>query len=221
MGRKATAGNRSKGGRKKKATTNALRLAWDYGNPRVQARRALFDAMSIKGGKAVDQVFDGIGQLWALDFLDGHGFDGDSLRDIGRLWTELWWSCYGSTKARGMQFARSDRAKANDNVTGRDRLFLRLDDAVPRDSFERQALFDLLIEPEHSDDVAFWVERLVSRELLERGRVPDLIQFPTPNDHELLNGAIRGLCMLIDGSLPARWSQPESGALNARTQLRA
>jgi hypothetical protein len=30
--------------------------------------------------------------------------------------------------------------------------------------------------------------------------------FPTLNDRELLKAAIRGLCCLVDGALPARWA---------------
>jgi hypothetical protein len=69
----------------------------DYGNLAVQKRRALFDAMNIKGGKAADQVFDGIGQLWALDFLDGHQLDPDVLRDTARRYAHLYWNRNGAT----------------------------------------------------------------------------------------------------------------------------
>jgi hypothetical protein len=33
------------------------------------------------------------------------------------------------------------------------------------------------------------------------------VRFPDANDHELLRAAIRGLCVLVDGSLPARFER--------------
>ena len=85
MAGKIKSGLRYKGGKRKQPTTRKGRQAWDYGNEVVQRRRAMFDCMAIKGGKAADQVHDGIGQLWALDYLDGHGHESDTLRDAGRL----------------------------------------------------------------------------------------------------------------------------------------
>jgi hypothetical protein len=216
MGRAKTPGNRTKGGKKKKPTTAVGRQAWDYGNDCVQRHRALFSAACIKGGNDAvkDQVHDGIGQLWALDFLDGHGIADDHLRDAGRLFAELWWERYSAADGTAnlapkvAKFSRASRATAQStDRTKRDYLFEKLDDCLPRSSSERKAIIDLCVDPWFFDGVAHWANRLVTTELLRRGRLPEVVEFETSHDRDMLAAAIRGLCALVDGSLPSRYSR--------------
>lgn len=204
-------GQRTKSGRLSRAKGGPAdpRKAWDYGNPRVVARRELFDCMAIKGGKAVDQVFDGIGQLWALDFLDGHGLDGDTLRDAGRKYAELYWGYYpgGPSISNYDQRTRSSDSGEIPPASKRDLYFAKLDLYLPRPSHERDALFDLVIDPHNGDSIAHWAEAIVKYELLKRGRVSSHMRFPDGNDYALLGAAVRALCALVDGQMPNRWSE--------------
>lgn len=207
---KATKGNRTASGKLKNPSTAAARLAkaWDYGNDRVQERRTLFDCMAIKGGKAVDQVYDGIGQLWALDFLEGHGFDGAALRDAGRLYGELYWHRYSATAPKTGKLEPASRTSGGDfAVTKRDLLFDRMDENLRGCTYERRVLGDLVIDPWYSDDIAWWANRLVTTELVARNRIPRAVEFSSPSDHGFLAAAIRGLLALVDGALPARFER--------------
>jgi hypothetical protein len=68
----------------------------------------------------------------------------------------------------------------------------------------------LLTEHYHSDEMVGWVSRLVNRELAKRG-VPDVLVFldsPTEgHDRFMLGCAVRGLLMLMDAGLPARFER--------------
>lgn len=203
---KRKSGLRYKNGQLKRATTRLARQAFDYGNDVVQAKRALFDCMAIKGGKAADQVHDGIGQLWALDFLDGQAHADDTLRDQGRLFAELWWSRYSATAPKISKYERASRTtNSHDGKSVRDYLFERMDEALPSGTMERAAVVDLCIDPWFFDEIALWAKRLVGTELLKRGRVPEMIQFETMNDRVMLDALIRGLTALVDaGSMKRR-----------------
>jgi len=206
MGRKKTAGNRSPSGRKKKPSTQALRQKWDYGNDVVQKRRALFDAMCIKGGKAVDEVGDGAGQLWAVGKFEGHGFEDDALRDVARLYELLHRRDYGETDYKIQRFERSDRSYSEGwTTTPSDVLFQRFNEALPAGSFERMAVYELAIINKCADKLSPWVRAIVDHELLQKGRIPEAMAFPTAHDYDILSAAIRGLCALLDVGLPARF----------------
>lgn len=189
-------------------------VAWDYGNDVVRRHRAMFDHINIKNGKARDHVHDGIGQLWALDFLDGHGIDDSALRDAGRIYGELWWSRYAAADGSASlapkiaQYERSSRtSQSYDGMTKRDLLFDRMDDCLPVGSFERKVIIDLCVDPWFMDGITPWASRLVCTELLKRGRIPEAMFFETAKDRDNLAAAVRGLCGLVDGSLPARWQK--------------
>lgn len=206
MAGKIKSGARYKSGKRKPDKNRAI--PWDYGNQRAQQRRALFDCMAIKGGKAVDQVHDGIGQLWALDFLDGHGFDDTALRDAGRTFAELWWSRYQATAPKTAQYERASRTThAFDGRTKRDIMFDRMDDSLPCRSMERAAVIDLCVDPWFFDDIAMWANRLVTTELARRGRFAELIEIEGAQDRDMLAALIRGLCALVDAGLPARFER--------------
>lgn len=190
------------------------RIAWDYGNDVVRRHRALFDCQAIKGGKAADHVHDGVGQLWALDFLDGHGIDDGSLRDAGRLFAELWWNKYSAADGsanlapRVANYERKSRSSnAYDGMTKRELLFDRMDNCLPVGSRERQMIVDLCIDPWYREGVTPWAHRLVCCELVRRRRIPEMMGFETAADRDNLAAAIRGLCALVDGSLPQRWQR--------------
>lgn len=201
---KRKSGIRYKNNRLKGPTTRAGRKsqAHDYGNLMVQKRRALFDSPKIKGGKAVDQVHDGIGQLWALDFLDGHHLDPDLMRDTARRYAHLYWNRNGATAPKIGKAERVGFSLPSLEDTGSDLMFERWIGWLP--AYERSVLEHVTTDYWFSDGCAGFVNRLVSTELLKRGRYPDLIELATAHDHDLLNALLRGLFILVDGVIPAR-----------------
>jgi hypothetical protein len=123
-----------------RSATDRLIQARDYGNLIVQARRALFDAQCIKGGKAADQVFDGIGQLWALDFLDGHHLDPELMRDTARKYAALYWRTKRSNRPENRP---ASEGRIHPRSADRQRfrhLFERWQDAFGVGSYEQQVL---------------------------------------------------------------------------------
>ena len=204
---KGNSGKRYKNGRLQQPTTAAARLAkaWDYGNAVVQQRRALFDAMCIKGGKAVDQVFDGIGQLWALDFLDGHHLDPELMRDTARKYGELYWKRNNATAPKCGKLERGDRAKAAMIDTRADERFEWWLDTLP--TYERAVLEHTVVDHWFSDGTAGYVNRLVSTELLKRGRLPVMMEMEAVGDREMLGALLRSLFVLVDGVIPARFER--------------
>jgi hypothetical protein len=177
----------------------------DYGNAVVQERRNLFDAMCIRGGKAADQAFDGIGQLWALDFLDGHHLDPDVLRDTARKYAYLYWSRNGATAPKIGQAERVGFSKPSLEDSRGDILFERWIDNLPH--YERQVLEHVTTDYWFSDGTAGFVNRLVSTELLKRGRIPKLVEMDTEHDREMLGALLRALFILVDGVIPARFER--------------
>jgi len=201
MGRKRTKGNRSASGRLKKATTADARQKRDHGNEIVQARRNLFDAMCIRAGKAADQVFDGIGQLWALDFLDGHHLDPELMRDTARQYGEIYWRRNADKAPTTGQIERADRAKNSLIDTAGDIRFERWLDTLP--SLERRTLESVVVDHWFTDERAPFVCRLVGNELMKRGRIR-FAEPEHPNDRYSLAALLRALFLLVDGALPMR-----------------
>lgn len=202
MGRKRTPGTRSPSGRKKKATTVIGRQKWDYGNDRVQERRNLFDAMCIRGGKAAEQAFDGIGQLWALDFLDGHHLDPDVLRDTARRYAFLYWNRNADKAPKTGNAERVGFSLPSLEDSGGSLLFERWIDHLPH--YERQVLEHVTVDYWFSDGCAGFVNRLVSTELVRRGRFPQLLELESAHDRDMLDALLRALFVLVDGVLPTR-----------------
>jgi hypothetical protein len=201
----------AKKGRPRKAgprgSTGRLLKLRDYGNAVVQQRRNLFDAMCIKGGKAADQVFDGIGQLWALDFLDGHHLDPELMRDTARKYAAIYWRRNNATALKCGQIERSDRAKVVHEDSRSDLMFERWSDDLGMMPYERGILEHVCVDYWFSDGCAGFVNRLVSTELLRRKRIPDLVEMETAHDRDLLNALLRALFVLVDGALPARFER--------------
>lgn len=206
---KATQGNRYKNGRKKQPSTVAARLAqaWDYGNDRARARRVMFDAMCIKGGKAVDEVHDGIGQLWAVGLLDGHGICDKALRDAGRDYARLYWRTYNATAPKTGKLEPASRTSENGEIPdtqGWEVAFRRMDEDLGETREEKAAIVACCVDPWFADGSAGFAVRLVNAELHKLGRGPEFCELPTQQDKETLQALIRGLCLLVDGQLPER-----------------
>lgn len=195
MARKRKTGPRGKTGRLQNWNVR------DYGNEIVKARRNMFDCMVIRDGKAADEVQDGIGRLWALDFLDGHHFDPAVLRDTGRKYGMLYWQRNADKAANIGEAERIGFSKPSLEDTRNDLLFERWIDDLPR--YERSVLEMVVVDHWHTDGEAPFVERLVGRELMERGR----IKFASPAhpaDQDMLSALLRALFILIDGATPIR-----------------
>lgn len=204
---KGKSGKRYKNGRLQQPTTREGRQNRDYGNEFVQRRRALFDCMAIKNGKAADQVFDGIGQLWALDFLDGHHLDPELMRDTARKYGELYWRRNNAMAPKCGKLERGDRAKSALIDSRADLTMERWIDDLGSMPFEKQVLDHAVVDYWFSDGMAGFVNRLVSTELLKRGRLPLFMEMETSGDRDLLAGLLRALFVLVDGVLPARFER--------------
>jgi hypothetical protein len=187
-------------------------------NDRVIERREAFSFLrhSETEGRqgTIDQdIHDGIGQLHALGYLDGHGHDPKELRDIGREYAELYWERYEATAPTTGQFERRSRGTGDPPPkTRRYERFDKLDNAMSLHGMERTAIHMLLTNNYHSDRLDGWVQRLISYELLKRGRPPlgGVILLDTQtygHDCHMLECAIRGLCQLMDAGLPARFER--------------
>lgn len=183
----------------------------------IMERRKMFSFVTpTKGpdgrtGEIDQDVCDGIGQLHALGLLDGHPIDGLELRDIGREFAELYWERYQATAPTSGQFERRSKSTGGPPPrTRRDDRYERLDDALPRACMERTALYMLLINNFHSDKLEGWVQRLVNRELAERG-VPNVIAFfdtaTEGHDRHMLECAVRGLFAFHDAAMPGRYER--------------
>jgi hypothetical protein len=194
---------RKKGPRTKSGRLVVMR---DYGNDRVQEQRALFDAICIRQGKAVDQVHDGIGQLWALDFLDGHHLDPELMRDTARQYAERYWTRNADKAPKCSKNERSSHSTPSLQDTRADLIFERWLDSLP--AYERAVLELSTVDYWFNGEgrVAPFIERLVSTELLRRGRIPRFIEMEASGDRDLLAALTRALFVLVDGSLPARWA---------------
>ena len=182
-------------------------------NPMVIAKRETFSFVKAEKGGSIDQdIHDAIGQLHVLGLLDGHGHEAKDLRDVGREYAELYWERYEDLAPKVGQLERRSRGTGNPPpINGRYVRFDRLDESLPRCGMERTAIHMLLTEHFHSDKMAGWVQRLIDRELLERGRAVNRIiiidSHTFAHDRYMLGCAIRGLNMLMDASLPARFQQ--------------
>lgn len=173
-------------------------------NERVIAHRERFGFLrSAADGRqgSIDQdIHDGIGQLHALGLLDGHGHEAKDLRDIGRDYAELYWERYECCAPSTGQFERRSRGTGEPPPrNGRYDRYDRLDEAMPRVGIERTCIHMLLTKHYHSDGMAGWVSRLIESKLRN---VPSI-----GHDRFMLSCAIRGLNMLMDAGLPARFER--------------
>lgn len=212
MGRKATQGNRSKGGRKKKATTAIERTKYDHGNDRCVERLDRFRFHKILDGKAAwIDIFDGIGQLHAIGMLDGHGLDGKLMREAGRDYIGLYNYYFIEMMPKGSDLERAYGGRAGSGksdlippATRREIRFTQMDDLLPRGSEERYWTQKILLDHFGLDTVHPLIDRLVNYKFAQ-WLLPVAGQVAGVEDFQRLGYILRGLFALADGSLPDRW----------------
>lgn len=197
--------------RARKAAVDAAKGSRDTPNDHVQRLRQRFAFLRLEASEGrqgtIDQdICDGIGQMCAVGLLDGHGHDPLLLRDTGREWGEgfaLWYKSSGMKTASYVRMDRSDEVRP---ITRAEERFRNLNNALS--GYEKSCLLSLIVDPLighfEGDGVVFWAASLIGERLLEMGIIPPVVRFPTPDDWFRHGAAIRGLCQLVDASLPAR-----------------
>jgi hypothetical protein len=131
--------------------------------------------------------------------------DPDVLRDTARRYAHLYWHRNGATAPKISKHERLGHSQPSLADTGGDILFENWIDALP--AYERSVLEHVVVDYWFSDGSAPFVNRLVSTELLRRKRIPDIVEFETAHDRDLLNALLRALFVLVDGALPARFQR--------------
>lgn len=211
MGRKTTAGNRSKGGRKKKPTTTIERTKYDYGNERCVERLERFRNNNVLGGKAAwIDIFDGVGQLHAIGLLDGHGLDGKLLREAGRDYIGLYNYNFIDMMPKGSDLERAYGGRTGSGksdlippATKREIRFAQLDALLPLGSDERYWTQKILLDHFGLDTVHPLVDRLVNYKFAQwKLSVAGLVAGAW--DFHTFGHVLRGLFALADGCLPSR-----------------
>jgi hypothetical protein len=209
---------RNRKGRPRKTAEQKLRDSLERNLPAeyILARRKLFsfvqppakDRLDGRNGEIDSEICDAIGQMCALGLFDGHGHDPIELRDKGRFWGCHYAKLLKRVGVKTGAYERASRSEATGALTAADLLFDRIDEALP--NYERQVLLTLLVDPliGHHETVP-WAQSLIDEALLKRGKlVPHrVVRFPDSSDRAYLAAAVRGLLILIDGSIPARWVQ--------------
>jgi hypothetical protein len=148
-------------------------------------------------------------RLWG--FFTNHGHDPAEMVRSGRFWGCHYAALltYGGNGAQVAGYERGDKGTHFPRQTQADITFDRMNDGFGE--YEREVLITLLVDPligTTPDGMnATWADALIAEGLRERGRFVACAMFPTPNDRALLNAAIRGLCALVDGALPARFQR--------------
>jgi hypothetical protein len=214
MANKRKSGKRYRNGRLKGPTTRAERKlkSEEAGrtepSERIQALRALFRGNVIREGRDVrDDIHDGIGQLHALDFLDGHGIEPDHLRDAGRRYAQLYWGRNGATAPAGQRLERGDRSKESYRITSDDLRYDACSDALATMPYERGVLELLCCDYWFSDAIAPFAFRLVTTELLKRGKRCPVVELSTAHDFDVLGALVRALCAVHNALLPGRYQR--------------
>lgn len=176
----------------------------------IEARRKLWSFVSApKGGEIDSEVCDALGQLCALGLLDGNGHDSVAMRDKGRDWGAIYVQRMKIVGPKVASYERHSRTTGEYlGPTAADLYFEKMDRNLP--AYERSRLLELIVEPLIGEKPTVpWAQALIDMALLERKRLPEnrVVKFPTMQDREFLNAAIRGLVILVDGSLPSRWER--------------
>jgi hypothetical protein len=202
---------RHKGGKLAKPTTRAGRAGHDHGNDRVAERLARFRHPRILNGKAAwIDVFDGIGQLHALGYLDGHGLDGKLLREAGREYIGLYNYYFIDLLPKGADLQRayggrtgSGKSDALPPATARDLRFARMDGVLATGSDERYWTQKILLDNFGLDEVHPLVDRLVNYRFAQ-WKLPVVGRVAGAEDFRALGCILRGLFALADGAMPER-----------------
>lgn len=164
-----------------------------------------------RNGEIDSEICDDIGKLCALGLLDGHDHDPIEMRDKGRFWGCHYAKLMKVVGVKCGAYERASKGEPNMSLTAADLLFDRMDENLQQ--FERNVLLSLVVDPliGHEETVP-WAKALIDEALLARGKIPKFMAFPTEYDRELLAATIRGLVVLIDGSLPQRWASERCAA---------
>jgi hypothetical protein len=183
----------------------ALRKLFSFVNPPVDKR------LDGRNGEIDSEICDAVGQMAALGLFDGHGHDPVEMVRSGRFWGCHYAAllCYGGRGAKVSGYERGDKSENIACQTKADIIFDRMNDGLG--DYEREVLITLLVDPligtTPEGANATWADALIAEGLRERGRLVSCAMFPSLHDRELLNAAIRGLCALVDGQLPARFER--------------
>ena len=196
-GRPSQPGKRKPSGRLRSGAA-----AIDYGNDRVQARRAVFAVF--QGGKAGNELGDPIGKAWAAGLLEGFSADSQALRDAGRDFGQLWRSCFGDLDIRNFSSerlagSRGLRAVSSAEPSSAERRFERMKAIVGTHGRNcREAFYGLCVDYQDSDNVPPFVERLINERLALKGsRVAGTL--PIRGDRDRLERAVEILEALVAG----------------------
>lgn len=212
MGRAKTKGNRTAGGKRKKATTIEGResrvLPTPETNAYVERRLEYWTHPRIWNRASAEHCYDGAGVLWATGWLDGHGFGADELRNILRDYASLYWRWYPAPKT-----AKHERISRSEPSCHREKweaLFMKLDARLDRHA-ERKAVHELAVNGWYSDEID---HRACALANLGRLRINARLNIKLPiagyiaadNGREMdwLGNALRGAFMLLDAKLPSR-----------------
>jgi hypothetical protein len=181
----------------------AARAVADGGNDKVRAMRAAFAVF--QDGKAGNELGDPIGKAWAAGLLEGHGADGQAMRDAGRDYGRLWRSCFGELGARTSSPERLARvapgpvpASSGPPSAGELR-FERMKaivEAMP--AAHRQAFYALCVEGQDPDSLPPFIARLIAERLALKGKAEGA--GPVPGDRERLEQAAEVLEALVAGT---------------------
>lgn len=187
-----------------------LLLAPDRGNDRVQERRMLFYGVRKNAeGKMVDvsdDISDAPGQLHALGFFDEHGHEPDLIRDTMRDYGFGYWNRNADKAPKCGKYERASHGKDPFMDTRADLKFEDMLNALVPLRHDRQCLELLVCDYWWGDDLPPFAKALICERLLQLNKtIPPFVEFPTMNDHAILEGALRATFRLIETGLQANF----------------
>ncbi len=124
------------------------------------------------------------------------------MRDAGRRYAGLYWQRNGDKAPKGQTLEMRDKSKINHDDTRGSLAFEAMIDNL--ESYDRQVLELVTTDYWFTDDIAPFVLRLVSTELLKRKRMPPVVRFEECGDRDLLNALIRALCAVHEATIAPR-----------------
>jgi hypothetical protein len=211
MAQKRTKGNRTKSGKKKKATTVAERNAAIGGreaNTRIMDRVNHYNAAIYEGGGHGKECVDGAGILFLCGCFSGQGFEARDYLAAYREYEELYAWRYPFRLVRTANFERVDRT-TGDGMTDQDRWrlerFRKLDEALGvGNTPERCAMRAIMFDGEFNHGIPYWVCKF-ENEFRAGHEMPVAGELPDPTDRRLLNSLIRALAAVYDSGIPSRY----------------
>lgn len=207
-------------GRKPKSKEQKLKDALERNAPAdyILERRKLFsfvqpppkDRLEGRNGEIDENVCDAIGQLAAVGMFDNSGYDPWEMVRWGRFWGGMYAQSMKRLGPKTGSYERQPRSTNDSTAYSKEELLYERMDAALGNGFERSALLSLVVDPliGHRETVP-WAQMFIDDELFKRGRFTACMTVggATESDRHLLNATIRGLCALVEGSLPSRWEQ--------------